>query len=51
MEMKIVLSKMLTEFTFTDPLPELTKIETHAVVTEKPKNGVHVGFEERQILS
>lgn len=49
MEIKIVLSKMLTNFTFVDPLPELKEIETTLIFTEKPKHGVHIGFEKRKI--
>ena len=48
MEMKIVLSKMLTEFTFLDPNPEITKIETKMEFSIKPRYGVHIGFSERK---
>jgi len=48
MVMKIVLSKIMTRFTFVDPLPEMTEIETEMVFTEKPKHCVYMGFEERK---
>ena len=46
-EMKAVLSKLIREFDFIDPYPELKEIETTVILTQKPKHGVFIGLEER----
>ena len=46
-EMKAVLSKLIREFDFIDPYPELKEIETTVILTQKPKHGVFIGLERR----
>jgi len=46
-EMKAVLSKLIREFDFIDPYPELQEIETTVILTQKPKHGVFIGLKDR----